>query len=117
MNKQASIIDFQRYRHKQLPHVFFNRTELQKIMNVYGGMVSAGIWRDYAFHAVGNKLGFAVFQRTTDRADYIIFKESNKASQQGAYSILGREGQVIKRGHDLEALLKFFNTKRMKLVP
>ncbi len=117
MNKQTSIINFPKRHQSVNINMFFDRLELQKIMNIYGKMVSAGIWRDYEFQEGKGRIGFAVFQRTTDKADYLILKEPRMATTQGGYSIIGREGHIIKRGQNLDTLLKFFNTKLLKLIP
>ncbi len=42
--------------------VFFDRRELNAILRVYGFMVAAGEWRDYAFETGKEHVAFAVFR-------------------------------------------------------
>ena len=42
--------------------VGFDRFELQRILNLYGRMVAAGFWRDYAMDFGKDAANFAVFR-------------------------------------------------------
>jgi hypothetical protein len=83
----------------------FNRQELSAIMAVYGRMVAAGEWRDYALDLTRDKAVFSVFRRTTEFPLYRIEKTPKLARKQGAYSIVTTTGLILKRGHDLSRVL------------
>lgn len=95
--------------------VHFDRRELQLILRIYGTMVAAGEWRDYAIDGLRDSAVFSIFRRTSERPLYAVRKTPADAQKQGAYALLGADGRVLKRGRDLEALLSFFN--RLLLRP
>ena len=43
--------------------VTFDRRELDRILNLYGRMVAAGEWRDYAIDFLKDRAVFSVFRR------------------------------------------------------
>ncbi|MFN3233234.1 MAG: DUF2794 domain-containing protein [Alphaproteobacteria bacterium] len=98
------------------PDIFFDRGELNQILRVYGHMVAKGEWRDYAMNGGREQAVFSVFRRTSEMPLYSIVKCPKLARKQGAYAIIGMGGQVLRRGHDLTALLRFFDRKRFKVV-
>ncbi|MAU40936.1 MAG: hypothetical protein CMF31_04870 [Kordiimonas sp.] len=121
MREDTSVTNFPRqHRHRghaTLPEtVFFTRDELNAILNIYGRMVAAGLWRDYAIADSRDRASFAAFQRASERPQYQILKQPQLRHKQGAYAILSMQGQVLKRGHELPNVLKYFDRKLMKLV-
>ncbi len=96
--------------------VYFFRPELMKILNVYGRMVSAGEWRDYAIDHMKEQAIFSIFRRTSEMPLYRIIKEPALANQQGAWRIMGMDGQILKRGRELEMLLRYFDRQLVRAV-
>lgn len=96
--------------------VYFLRPELMQILNVYGRMVAGGEWCDYAIDHRKDQAVFSVFRRASEMPLYRIIKEPALASQQGAWRILGMNGQVLKRGKQLEQLLRYFDRHLLKAV-
>ncbi|WP_025899967.1 DUF2794 domain-containing protein [Sneathiella glossodoripedis] len=96
--------------------IFFNRTELSLILQVYGQMVAKSEWRDYAIGQTKHNCSFAVFHRTTEKPLYRIYKEPRLANKQGVYAIFGQNGRILKRGHDLKQVLRVFDKKRFQTV-
>jgi hypothetical protein len=96
--------------------VFFHRRELDQILRVYGRMVAAGEWRDYAIAGRGDHAVFAIFRHTADTPLYSIEKRPALARRQGAWSILGQGGHILRRGHELAQVLRFFDAKRFYVV-
>lgn len=96
--------------------VFFDRREFSEILNLYGFMVAAGEWRDYALLHDREHCAFAVFRRTAEGALYRIVKTPALARRQGAYAVISAGGRVLKRGHTLQAVLKLFDRKRFAIV-
>ena len=95
--------------------VRFDRRELNQILRVYGFRVADGEWRDYAIDMLKDKAVFSVFRRTSEMPLYMIEKNPKLAKRQGAYSIVNAGGHVLKRGQELEQVLRFFD-KKPKLV-
>ncbi|MFN4192408.1 MAG: DUF2794 domain-containing protein [Tabrizicola sp.] len=86
--------------------VSFDRKELGQILRVYGRMVAAGEWRDYAIAAMRDLAVFAVFRRTSETPLYRIEKRPKLRHRQGLYAVVGMDGRVLRRGHDLDQVLK-----------
>ena len=96
--------------------VVFERRELDLILSVYGQMVARGIWRDYAIGSGEDRAVFAIHERASEMPLYRIEKQPALARKQGAYSIVSSAGLVLRRGHDLKAVLRFFDRKRFDVV-
>ena len=86
--------------------VGFERLELQRILDLYGRMVAAGEWRDYAMSFQPEVATFSIFRRTAEVPLYRIEKRPKLRMRQGIYAVLGGEGQVLRRGQDLAAALR-----------
>ena len=91
--------------------VGFDRKELNIILRVYGRMVAAGEWRDYAMARMRDLAVFAVFRRTAETPLYRIEKRPKLRNRQGLYAVVGMDGQVLRRGHDLDQVLKVFEKR------
>lgn len=96
--------------------IFFARSELNLILAAYGRGVAAGDWRDYAMDALPDRALFSIYRRTSEQPLYIIEKRPELARRQGEWSLLSGHGPVLKRGHDLPVLLRFFDRKRFAVV-
>jgi hypothetical protein len=96
--------------------VSFNRRELDHILRLYGRKVASGEWRDYAIDMLRDRAVFSVFKRTAETPLYRIEKNPKLAKKQGAYSIVNAAGMILKRGHELETVLRIFEGKP-KLYP
>lgn len=95
--------------------VTFNRRELDQLLRLYGRMVAAGEWRDYAIDHLAERAVFSVYRRSREVPLYQIAKMPKLARKQGAYAVTGTGGVVLKRGHELERVLGIFDN-RLKLV-
>jgi len=102
--------------HYPAAQIFFERRELDELMRLYGRMVAAGEWRDYAVGGLSDRAVFCVFRRTGESPLYRIEKTPALARRQGAWSISGQGGMILRRGHDLAPLLRFFDKKRFQVV-
>jgi len=85
--------------------VTFNRLELNRILNLYGRMVAAGEWRDYAIDFLKDKAVFSIFRRASEVPIYRIEKDPRLARKQGAYSVISAGGLILRRGHELDRVL------------
>src|SRR5690606_406249 len=91
------------------PVVSFDRKELALILNVYGRKVAAGEWRDYALDFGRERAMFSIYQRASERPLYVVEKNPKLARRQGQYMVSGTDGRILKRGHDLAAVLRIFD--------
>ncbi len=96
--------------------VVFDRPEWQRILDLYGRMVAAGHWRDYAIHFGRDVASFACFRRAAERPEYRIEKRPALRQRQGEWALIGEAGTVLKRGHELGPVLAPIERKLMKLV-
>ena len=110
------VIVFPRPSGPPLPRqVTFDRRELGELLNLYGRMVAAGEWRDYAIDFLKDRAEFSVYRRSTEVPLYRIVKDPALARRQGAYSIVAATGRVLKRGSDLANLLRLLD-KPLRVV-
>src|SRR5436305_9119120 len=86
--------------------VTFNRLELNRILNLYGRMVAAGEWRDYAIDFLKDRAVFSVFRRASEVPIYRIEKTPKLARRQGPYSVISASGHIMRRGHELDRVLR-----------
>jgi hypothetical protein len=96
--------------------VSFDRHELRQILSLYGRMVALGEWRDYAIDFLRDRAVFSIFRRTSEVPLYRIVKDPALARRQGAYSVIAASGMILKRGHELERVLRAID-KPVTLVP
>jgi len=90
--------------------VTFERRELDRILSLYGRKVAAGEWRDYAIQFLKDRAVFAVFRRAAEMPLYRIVKDPGRTRRQGtyqgAYAVVTASGRILKRGHDLDRVLR-----------
>ena len=86
--------------------VTFDRLELNRIFGLYGRMVAAGEWRDYAIDFLKDRAVFSVFRRASEVPIYRIEKNPTLARKQGAYSVISATGLIVRRGHELDRVLR-----------
>ncbi|AXK82599.1 DUF2794 domain-containing protein [Pseudolabrys taiwanensis] len=99
-----------------LNQVTFNRRELNRILDLYGRMVAAGEWRDYAIDFLKDKAVFSVFRRSSEVPLYRIEKDPKLAQRQGAYSVISASGHILRRGHELDRVLRVIDKSSLSLV-
>lgn len=98
------------------PVVAFHRTELSVILSLYGRMVAAGEWRDYGISSLRDMAVFSVFRRTAEHPLYRIEKRPKLRGKQGMYAVVGMDGQILRRGHDLKTVLRVLERKLIRAV-
>ena len=94
----------------------FDRREMMRILDLYGRMVAAGHWRDYAIGFSADAAVFAAFRRATERPEIRIEKRPQLRLKQGAFALVSEHGTVLKRGHELAAVLAPVERRLMRLV-
>lgn len=96
--------------------VGFDRLELSRILDLYGRMVAAGEWRDYAMDFTRDYASFSAFRRTADVPQMRVEKRPALRQRQGMWALFGEQGQVLKRGHDLSGVLAPVERRLLKVV-
>ena len=96
--------------------VFFNKTELQIIFNLYATMVSDGEWKDYGLSISKREVSFNVYHRTSEFPAYKITKNLKPKSENEKYLIKDNANKIIKKSQNLESLIKKIIWKKFKLV-
>ncbi len=94
----------------------FDRQELMRIMDLYGRMVTAGHWRDYAIDMGKDAAIFSAFRRSAERPEYRIEKRPELRNRQGMWALIGEAGAVLKRGAELGPVLAPVERKLMRLI-
>jgi hypothetical protein len=96
--------------------VGFDRAEMQLILDLYGRMVAAGHWRDYALRFDQDCAAFAAFRRASERPEVVLWKRPALRAKQGLYLLTGEAGQPLKRGGELRPVLAPLERRLLKLV-
>ena len=96
-----------------LAWVVGNVAAVQQLFYVAG---PAGEWRDYSVGGFEDCAVFAVFRRSGDAPLYTLEKRPELQRRQGQWALIGQGGQILKRGHELEPVLRFFDRKRFSVV-
>jgi hypothetical protein len=96
--------------------VTFNRRELNRIFDLYGRKVAAGEWRDYAIDFLKDRAVFSVFRRASEVPLYRIEKDPKLARKQGVYSVISATGLIVRRGHELDRVLRSIDKSSLALV-
>ena len=96
--------------------VAFDRKELAIILSLYGRMVAAGEWRDYGMSFLREMAVFSVFRRAAENPIYRIEKRPRLRAAQGMYAVVGMDGQILRRGHELATVLRVLERKLIRPV-
>ncbi|SNX69622.1 uncharacterized protein DUF2794 [Cereibacter ovatus] len=96
--------------------VSFDRHELGRILALYCRMVAMGEWRDYGISCLREVAVFAIFRRTAESPLYRIEKRPKLRARQGIYAVVGMDGQILRRGHDLAQVLRVLERKLIRPV-
>lgn len=101
---------------KPAAQISFTRPELDRILSLYGRMVAAGLWRDYALTFGARTASFAGFRRAAENPESRIVKDPALRGRQGEWILYGEGGIVLKRSHDLASILAPLERRLLKLV-
>jgi hypothetical protein len=96
--------------------VTFSRRELRRILDLYGRKVAAGEWRDYAIDFLKDRAVFSVFRRASEVPLYRIEKNPKLERRQGAYSVISATGLIVRRGHQLDRVLRAIDKSSLSVV-
>jgi hypothetical protein len=98
------------------PQVSFTRLELDRILSLYGRMVAAGLWKDYAIELGRERASFSGFRRAAENPEARIVKDPALRHRQGEWILYGEGGVVLKRGAELASVLAPLERRLLKSV-
>ena len=96
--------------------IFFNKIELQLILNLYAQMVSSGEWKDYGLNISKKEVSFNVYHRTSEFPVYKITKNLKPKNENEKYLVKDNTNKIIKKSENLESLIKKIIWKKFKLI-
>ena len=96
--------------------IFFNKTELKLILNLYAEMVSNGEWKDYGLTITKREVSFNVYYRTSEFPVYRITKNLQPKKKNEKYLIKDAQNKIINNSENLQNLIKKIIWKKFKLV-
>ena len=96
--------------------VTFSRPELKRILDLYSRKVAAGEWRDYAIDFLRDRAVFSVFRRSSEVPLYRIEKSPKLERRQGAFSVISATGLIVRRGHELDRVLRAIDRSELVVV-
>lgn len=99
-----------------IEQVGLERAELGRILDLYGRMVAAGHWKDYAMDFHRDVAIFSAFRRAAERPEYRIEKRPAMRHRQGMWALISEGGAVLKRGDELANVLAPIERKLMKII-
>ena len=101
---------------KKEKNIFFNKTELRLILNLYAKMVSGGEWKDYGLSISKKEVSFNVYRRTSEFPAYKITKNLKPKNENEKYLIKNTQNRIINNSENLQNLIKKIIWKKFKLV-
>ena len=101
---------------KKKRDIFFNKTELKLILNLYAEMVSSGEWKDYRLTITKREVSFNVYYRTSEFPVYRITKNLKPRKENEKYLIKDAQNKIINNSENLQNLIKKIIWKKFKLV-
>lgn len=96
--------------------VFFNKSELKLILNLYARMVAGGEWKDYGLSMSKKEVSFNVYKRSSEIPAYMITKNLKPKNENEKYLIKNSQNIIINKSDNLENLIKKVIWKKFKLV-
>jgi hypothetical protein len=100
---------------KNMKQARFEKVELNQILQLYGIMVSQGLWRDYSISFLKEFAVFSVYRRNSDWALFSIKKTPKNSKYGRLYSLVGMDGEILKFSNDLKSTLRVLKHKELKI--
>ncbi|MGH7012577.1 MAG: DUF2794 domain-containing protein [Stellaceae bacterium] len=76
--------------HRRQRRVFFSRTELDQLLQIYSRQVMRGIWRDYAIDQRDGVASFSIFRHSLESPLFTVVKSAPGEMRHGNYALLHR---------------------------
>lgn len=114
MGETIRLGDYRKPKKNRRP-TYFDRDELNRILNVYSKRVASGEWRDYAIDHTPEFAIFSVFRHTHERPVFSIAKSVHGVQNKRSEFTLLEGPKKLKNTSDLNDLLEYLE-KRLVLV-
>lgn len=102
MSQVLHLADFRRPAGRR---VYFDRTELGQLLQLYSRRVARGEWRDYAIDHAPDAARFSVFRHSFDRPLFAVAKFPGQGARGPEFALLvGR--RKVRRASTLADLLE-----------
>ena len=99
-----------------LTQTFFNKTELNQILSIYGKKVSEGKWKDYAIDHLESSAIFSFFRNTFESASLKIIKHKRISKSKLKYHLVSSSGSNIKRSNELDLIINYLNKANLEII-
>ena len=96
--------------------IFFNKIELQLILNLYAQMVSGGEWKDYGLSMTKRDVSFNVYRKSSEFPVYKITKNFKPKNHGEKYLVRDAQNRIVNNSENLQVLIKKIIWKKFKLV-
>ena len=100
---------------KQMKQARFEKVELNEILQLYGIMVSRGLWKDYSISFLKEFAVFSVYRKNSDWALFSIKKTPKNSKYGRLYSLVAMDGRILNCSNDLKSTLRVLKHKETKL--
>ena len=100
---------------KKMKQARFEKVELNQILQLYGTMVSQGLWKDYSISFLKEFAVFSVYRKNSDWALFSIKKTPKNSKYGRLYSLVAMDGRILKCSNDLKSTLRVLKHKELKL--
>jgi len=101
---------------KKRREIFFSKSELKLILNLYAQMVSGGEWKDYGLSISKREVSFNVYHRTSEFPVYKITKKLKPKNENEKYLIKDAANKIIRNSGNLQKLIQKIIWIKFKLV-
>ena len=112
MNKSLKLVVNNSFKIEDKKN-FFEKKELEIILNLYAKMVSNGSWKDYGLSISSRQVSFSVFKNSAESAMYKICKNFKPSNKNLKYLITDSKGKIFKNSSDLKDLIENRNWKKL----
>ena len=96
--------------------IFFVKKELQTILNLYGKMVSNGVWKDYGMSVGPREISFDIYQRASEKPIFRILKSLKPKNHNEKFYIKDRHGNVLDKSNNLLSLIEKTKWNNLRAV-
>jgi hypothetical protein len=100
----------------QKKSIFFDKAELQLILNLYAKMVSSGEWKDYGLSISKKEVSFNVYHRTSEIPAFKITKNLKPKKENEKYLVKNNKNKIINNSENLQSLIRKMVWRKFKLV-
>ena len=113
MNKSLKLVVNNSFKIEDKKN-FFEKKELEIILNLYAKMVSNGSWKDYGLSISSRQVSFSVFKNSSEKAVYKICKNFKPKNKNLKYLIIDPNGKILKNSFELKNILESTNWRKIQ---